>query len=71
MASYRWRAATADDVPAIRDLVALCDPDGPDAERIAADLRRPGMELALDTRVVEDEGGVIVARAWGDSAVGG
>ncbi|WP_212998822.1 GNAT family N-acetyltransferase [Winogradskya consettensis] len=64
MASYRWRSATPGDVPAIRDLVARCDPDGPDAERIAADLRRPGLELALDTRVVEDEDGVIVARAW-------
>ncbi|GAA2485880.1 hypothetical protein GCM10010434_031370 [Winogradskya humida] len=53
-------------MPAIRDLVALCDPDGPDAERIAADLRRPGLQLALDTRVVEDEDGVIVARAWVD-----
>ncbi|WP_329570057.1 GNAT family N-acetyltransferase [Kitasatospora sp. NBC_01266] len=66
---YRSRPATIADVDAIHRLVATCeralygraevDPDG-----VAADLARPGLDLALDTLLVHDPAGELAGRAW-------
>ncbi|MFI0539367.1 mycothiol synthase [Streptomyces canus] len=68
---YRARPVTADDTADVHRLVAACefalfgsvhsDPGG-----IAAVLARPGLVPELDTRLVHDQAGQLVARAWVD-----
>lgn len=70
-AGYQSRSATGDDVGTIQHLVGACelelygqvqsDPGG-----IAADLARPGLVPELDTLLVHDPSGALVARAWVD-----
>ncbi|WP_406204276.1 GNAT family N-acetyltransferase [Kitasatospora sp. NBC_01560] len=70
---YRTRPATLADAPAIHRLLDACERDllgvttgspenGPDS--IAADLALPGLDPALDTLLVLDAAGAVVARAW-------
>ncbi|MFE4519443.1 GNAT family N-acetyltransferase [Kitasatospora sp. NPDC056783] len=67
--SYRCRAATVADAPAIHGLVTACErellgrPDT-EADRIAADLALPGLDPALDTLLVHDPAERLVGRAW-------
>ncbi|WP_441248004.1 GNAT family N-acetyltransferase [Kitasatospora sp. McL0602] len=70
-AGYRSRPATPADVPAIHRLVADCERDllgcvDTDLDTVAADLARPGLQLASDTRLVLDPAGQPVAWAWVD-----
>ncbi|MFE7562531.1 GNAT family N-acetyltransferase [Kitasatospora sp. NPDC057500] len=66
---YQWRAATVADARAVHALVAAREralPGGPttEADRVAADLALPGLDPALDTRLVYDPAGLLVGRAW-------
>ncbi|WP_412541674.1 GNAT family N-acetyltransferase [Longispora sp. K20-0274] len=65
-AGYVARPATLADVPEIWRLVAACEDGHPasDPDTVAANLARPGMDLALDTVLVHDGAGDLVARAW-------
>ncbi|WP_084504192.1 GNAT family N-acetyltransferase [Actinoplanes sp. N902-109] len=70
MTGYERRAATMADVPAIHELVAACERElfgqvRTDADRIAADLGRAGLDPAQDTLLVF-AGATLVARAWAD-----
>ncbi|MFF7456324.1 GNAT family N-acetyltransferase [Kitasatospora sp. NPDC008115] len=67
--SYRWRAATVADAPAIHALVGarergLLGRPTTEADRIAADLALPDLDPAADTRLVYDSAGSLVGRAW-------
>lgn len=66
---YTSRPAKASDVPAIQRLVAACERElhgreETDAETVAAELARPGLDPALDSLLVFDPGGGLAARAW-------
>ncbi|MDH6121049.1 mycothiol synthase [Kitasatospora sp. GAS204A] len=68
-AGYQSRPATTADVRAIHRLVTACELelDGraeTDLDTIAADLARPGLAPELDTLLVYDPVGELVARAW-------
>ena len=68
---YRARPATADDLGTIHRLVAACERElygrvQTDLGRIAADFARPGLAPELDTRLIHDQAGQLVARAWVD-----
>ncbi|WP_431683487.1 GNAT family N-acetyltransferase [Kitasatospora sp. KL5] len=68
-AGYRGRPAAAGDVGAIHRLVAACETElygraETDPGGIAADLARPGLELASDTVLIHDANGCLAARAW-------
>ena len=69
MGELTTRPATAEDVPAVQRLVATCeqDLDGRVAvtlDAVAADLTRPGLDLARDTLLVFDGSGELAGRAW-------
>ncbi|MFI1533152.1 GNAT family N-acetyltransferase [Streptomyces anandii] len=66
---YRARPMTAHDTGEAHRLVAACERAlfgrvHTDAGRIAADFARPGLVPPLDTRLVTDRAGRVVARAW-------
>ncbi|MGW2048359.1 GNAT family N-acetyltransferase [Streptomyces sp. NPDC001858] len=66
---YRARPATADDAGEIHRLVAACERKlfgrvQTDLGRIAGDFARPGLVPELDTRLIHDRAGQLVARAW-------
>lgn len=68
-AGYRSRAATVADVPAIHALVTAAEEARygraeTDADTIAADLARPGLDLVADTALAYDETGALAGRAW-------
>jgi ribosomal protein S18 acetylase RimI-like enzyme len=68
---YRCRPWTPGDVPALHALVSDCERDlyglsRTDAGAVAADLTRPGLVPELDTVLVCDPLGRVVARAWVD-----
>ncbi|MEV0645979.1 GNAT family N-acetyltransferase [Phytomonospora sp. NPDC050363] len=68
---YTSRPAGSADVPAIHALVVDCERvlhgrAETDAEAIAADLARPGLDPALDTMLVFADDGSLAARAWVD-----
>ncbi|KQV09828.1 MULTISPECIES: GNAT family N-acetyltransferase [unclassified Kitasatospora] len=70
-AGYRTRAATAADLPAIHQLVVVCEEAlygaaETDLDTVAADLARPGLVPALDTVLVHAPTGELVGRAWVD-----
>ncbi|MFI5938460.1 GNAT family N-acetyltransferase [Actinoplanes sp. NPDC051494] len=69
--TYRTRPATVADIPAIQALVGACEREltgaaVTDADRIAADLARPGMDPATDSRLAFDDTGELAAWAWVD-----
>lgn len=66
---YRSRPATAADAFVVHQLVAACERErlgrirtGQDA--VAADLRRPGLNPAMDTLLVHTPTGAVAGRAW-------
>ncbi|SDN12146.1 GNAT family N-acetyltransferase [Streptomyces wuyuanensis] len=66
---YRSRPATAADAFVVHRLVAACERErlgrirtGLDA--VAADLRRPGLNPAMDTLLVHAPSGAVAGRAW-------
>ncbi|MDT0377502.1 GNAT family N-acetyltransferase [Streptomyces sp. DSM 42041] len=66
---YRARPSTAEDVDALCHLVGACEREIQgrvqcDPGLVAAELARPGLVPELDTRVVHDPSGALVARAW-------
>ncbi|MDX3799314.1 GNAT family N-acetyltransferase [Streptomyces sp. AK04-3B] len=66
---YRSRPAAFADVHEIHRLVAACEHRlhgraTTDADSIAADLGRPGLDLACDTVLVHDHGGQLAGWAW-------
>ena len=66
---YRARPVTADDTGEIHRLVAACERElfgrvQTDLGRVAADFARPGLVPELDTRLIHDRAGQLVARAW-------
>lgn len=66
---YRARPVTADDTADVHHLVATCERAlygrvQSDPGRIAAALARRGLIPELDTRLVHDRAGQLVARAW-------
>jgi GNAT superfamily N-acetyltransferase len=66
---YRTRPATTVDVPAIHALVVACERDligraETDTDSVAADLARPGLDPASDTRLVFGPADDLAARAW-------
>ncbi|GIG68304.1 GNAT family N-acetyltransferase [Phytomonospora endophytica] len=66
---YTARPATLADLPAIHALVAACEQAlhgvaETDAEVVAADFARPGLDPDRDTVVVFDAAGALAARAW-------
>ncbi|MER6290358.1 GNAT family N-acetyltransferase [Streptomyces sviceus] len=66
---YRARPATAEDTSDIHRLVGACERElfgrvQTDLGRIAADFARPGLVPELDTRLIHDRAGQLVARAW-------
>ncbi|MEU6392376.1 GNAT family N-acetyltransferase [Streptomyces sp. NPDC046939] len=66
---YRWQPSSPDDIPAIHALVSDCERESygqvqSDAGAIAADFHRPGLVPELDTGLVLDSAGRLVARAW-------
>jgi mycothiol synthase len=68
-AGYTTRPATLADVPAIRDLVAACQHQlygraETDLDGVAADLSRPGLDPALDSRLVHGPAAELAAWAW-------
>lgn len=68
---YRARPVTEADVPAIHGLVTACERQlyghaTTDADRIAADLARPGLDLACDSVVVHDDVGALAGWGWVD-----
>ncbi|WP_280853561.1 MULTISPECIES: GNAT family N-acetyltransferase [unclassified Streptomyces] len=68
-AGYRARPLTADDTVDVHHLIAACERAlfgrvQSDPGRTAAVLARPGLVPALDTRLVHDQAGQVVARAW-------
>ena len=68
-AGYHSRSATADDIGAVQHLVGACELElygqvQSDRGGIAADLARPGLAPELDTLLVHDPSGALVARAW-------
>lgn len=69
MRQYHHRPATHADVPAIHTLVAACEtalhghPET-DADAIAADFARTGLNMDTDTRLVFAHDGTLAARAW-------
>jgi mycothiol synthase len=57
------------DIDEMRALVAACEREllgreETDRDGIAADLARPGLDLALDTMLMYDPAGALAARAW-------
>lgn len=70
-AGYRTRAATTADLPAIHQLVVVCEEAlygaaETDLDTVAADLARPGLIPELDTALVHGPTGELVGRAWVD-----
>lgn len=68
-AGYTARPATLADVPAIHDLVTACERHlygraETDRDGIAADLSRPGLDRALDSRLVYGPAGELAGWAW-------
>ncbi|GAA0664735.1 GNAT family N-acetyltransferase [Kitasatospora atroaurantiaca] len=68
-AGYRNRSATTVDAQEIHRLVAACERElhgrvDTDPGAIVADLAMPGLDLAVDTLLVHDSAGELVARAW-------
>jgi mycothiol synthase len=67
-AGYQSRPATTADVSAIHHLAAACEREQgraeTDLDAIAAVLARPGLDPALDTLLVHDPAGALIAWAW-------
>jgi mycothiol synthase len=66
---YATRPVTTADIPAIVELVVAGERERygraeTDPDRVAADLARPGLDPALDTRLVSGPGGELAAWAW-------
>jgi mycothiol synthase len=68
-AGYRQRASTVADIDAVHQLVGACERDllghhESDRACVAATYYRPGLDPALDTMLIHDAAGRLVARAW-------